>query len=181
MELTRARAGTEVTHANVVEVGTHNHPLVGEIAPTSDDATDVLGVKDLTLQVCFDCHLTDVDQLPALVGDLPEVLGVLSLDRVEQHPPGIGRHQEDGLVATGAAPAEAKVEQTEFSVILDSYADDKKINIIKIVRTATGLGLKEAKDLVQAAPKPVKEGISKEDAEKLKKELEEGGAKATIK
>ena len=85
------------------------------------------------------------------------------------------------MAPTGAAPAEAKVEQTEFSVILDSYADDKKINIIKIVRTATGLGLKEAKDLVQAAPKPVKEGISKEDAEKLKKELEEGGAKATIK
>jgi large subunit ribosomal protein L7/L12 len=77
-----------------------------------------------------------------------------------------------------AAPAEAK---TEFDVVLESFAADKKIGIIKVVRTATGLGLKEAKDLVEAAPKPVKTGISKEDAAKLQKELEEAGAKVAVK
>jgi large subunit ribosomal protein L7/L12 len=77
-----------------------------------------------------------------------------------------------------AAPVEA---QTEFNVILAS-AGDKKINVIKAVReVVSGLGLKEAKDLVEAAPKPVKEGVSKEEAEKIKKVLEEAGAKVEIK
>lgn len=80
----------------------------------------------------------------------------------------------------GGAPAEAVEEKTEFDVVLESFGD-KKINVIKVVRAATGLGLKEAKDLVEAAPSKVKEGISKEDAEKLKKELEEAGAKVSIK
>lgn len=83
-----------------------------------------------------------------------------------------------GPVAGGdAAPVE---EKTEFDVILQS-AGDKKINVIKVVRQHTGLGLKEAKDLVDGAPKPVKEGISKDEAEKIKKELEEAGATVTIK
>lgn len=82
--------------------------------------------------------------------------------------------------AAGAAPAEAAEEKTEFDVILESFGD-KKINVIKVVRAATGLGLKEAKDLVEAVPSKVKEGISKADAEKLKKELEEAGAKVSIK
>jgi large subunit ribosomal protein L7/L12 len=82
--------------------------------------------------------------------------------------------------AVGTAPAEAAEEKTEFDVILESFGD-KKINVIKVVRAATGLGLKEAKDLVEAAPSKVKEGISKADAEKLKKELEEAGAKVSIK
>ncbi|QDU91432.1 50S ribosomal protein L7/L12 [Pirellulimonas nuda] len=77
----------------------------------------------------------------------------------------------------GAAVAE---EQTEFDVILESFGDNK-ISVIKVVRGATGLGLKEAKDLVEGAPKPIKEGVSKEDAEKVKKELEEAGAKVSIK
>ena len=80
-----------------------------------------------------------------------------------------------------AGPAAEKVEQTEFSVIVDGYGDGKKIGVIKVVRAATSLGLKEAKDLVEAIPAKVKEGISKEDAEKLKKELEEAGAQVTIK
>ncbi|MBX6311612.1 MAG: 50S ribosomal protein L7/L12 [Isosphaeraceae bacterium] len=81
----------------------------------------------------------------------------------------------------GAAPApEAAPAKTEFDVILESFGANK-INVIKVVRAATGLGLKEAKDLVDGAPKPVKTGISKEDAEKLKKELEEAGATATVK
>lgn len=78
----------------------------------------------------------------------------------------------------GAAPAAA--EQTEFTVELTD-AGAQKINVIKVVREATGLGLKEAKDLVDGAPKPVKEGISKADAEGLKKKLEEAGAKVTLK
>ena len=70
--------------------------------------------------------------------------------------------------------------QTEFDVVLEAFGANK-INVIKVVRAATGLGLKEAKDLVEAAPKAVKTGISKEDAEKLKKELEEAGATVKIK
>ena len=79
--------------------------------------------------------------------------------------------------AEAAAPAE---EQTEFDVIL-AKVGDKKINVIKEVRAITGLGLKEAKDLVEGAPKPVKEAVNKEDAEKFKKQLEEVGASVEIK
>ncbi|CUB08151.1 MAG: 50S ribosomal protein L7/L12 [Tepidiphilus sp.] len=82
--------------------------------------------------------------------------------------------------AGGAAAAPAAEEKTEFDVILQE-AGAKKVEVIKIVRAATGLGLKEAKDLVDGAPKPVKEGISKDEAEKLKKELEAAGAKVEIK
>jgi large subunit ribosomal protein L7/L12 len=82
--------------------------------------------------------------------------------------------------AGAAAPAAAAEEQTEFNVILVS-AGDKKVEVIKVVRAATGLGLKEAKDLVDGAPKAVKEGASKADAEALKKQLEEAGAKVEVK
>jgi large subunit ribosomal protein L7/L12 len=84
-----------------------------------------------------------------------------------------------GPAAGGAAAAPAE-EQTEFDVILQS-AGEKKINVIKVVRAHTGLGLKEAKDLVDGAPKTVKEGASKDEAEKIKKELEEAGASVTLK
>ncbi len=83
------------------------------------------------------------------------------------------------MPASGGAAAAAE-EQTEFSVILVN-AGEKKINVIKEVRTITALGLKEAKDLVEGAPKTVKEGVSKADAEKLKKQLEDAGAKVEIK
>ncbi|HRW60744.1 MAG: 50S ribosomal protein L7/L12 [Rhodospirillales bacterium] len=86
-------------------------------------------------------------------------------------------------VAAGAgapAAAEAAEEKTEFDVILATIGE-KKINVIKEVRAVTGLGLKEAKDLVEAAPKPVKEGIKKEEAEQIKKKLEEAGATVEIK
>jgi large subunit ribosomal protein L7/L12 len=81
--------------------------------------------------------------------------------------------------AAAAAPAAPVEEQTEFTVILAS-AGDKKINVIKEVRTITGLGLKEAKDLVEAAPKPVKEGASKDEVAKIKKMLEDAGAKVEV-
>ena len=81
----------------------------------------------------------------------------------------------------GAAP-EAKVEQTEFTVMLEGLADPaKKINVIKVVREITNLGLKEAKELVEGAPKPVKENIAKDEAEAIKKKLEDGGAKVSLK
>ena len=80
----------------------------------------------------------------------------------------------------GAAAAAPEAEQTEFQVVLTS-AGDAKIGVIKVVREITGLGLKEAKDLVDGAPKPVKEGIAKADAEAAKKKLEEAGAKVELK
>ena len=82
--------------------------------------------------------------------------------------------------AAGAAPAAAAEEQTEFTVVLASFGENK-VNVIKAVRELTGLGLKEAKDLVDGAPKPVKEGISKADADAAKKKLEEAGAKVEVK
>ncbi len=81
--------------------------------------------------------------------------------------------------AAGAAAAAAE-EQTEFTVVLAS-AGDKKIEVIKEVRAITGLGLKEAKDLVEGAPKPLKEGVSKDDAKKFKEQLEKAGAKIELK
>ncbi|MDR2238816.1 MAG: 50S ribosomal protein L7/L12 [Zoogloeaceae bacterium] len=80
----------------------------------------------------------------------------------------------------GGAAAPAAEEQTEFTVIL-AATGDKKVEVIKVVRAVTGLGLKEAKDLVDGAPKPVKEAIPKADAEAIKKQLEDAGAKAEIK
>jgi len=84
--------------------------------------------------------------------------------------------------AMPAAPGEAAAaeEKDEFDVILASFGD-KKINVIKEIRAITGLGLKEAKDLVEGAPKPVKEGVNKEEAENLKKQLEEAGATVEVK
>ena len=81
---------------------------------------------------------------------------------------------------TGGAAAPAVEEQTEFTVVLAAVGD-KKVEVIKVVRAVTGLGLKEAKDLVDGAPKPVKEGVSKADAEAAKKQLEDAGAKAEVK
>ena len=85
--------------------------------------------------------------------------------------------------ATTGGPAQAAKpeEKTEFTVVLEGFDAAKKINVIKVVRELTGLGLKEAKELVEGFPRPVKENISKEDAEKMKKQLEDGGAKVSLK
>ena len=85
-----------------------------------------------------------------------------------------------GAAGADVGAADAGAEKTEFDVILSAIGD-KKINVIKEVRSVTGLGLKEAKDLVEAAPKPVKEGASKDEAEEIKKKLEEAGASVEIK
>jgi ribosomal protein L7/L12 len=86
------------------------------------------------------------------------------------------------MMAGGGGGAAAAVEEkTDFTVTLASFPADKKINIIKVVREVTNLGLKEAKDLVEAAPKPIKEGIPKDEAESIRKKFEEAGAKVEIK
>ncbi|MBX0310973.1 MAG: 50S ribosomal protein L7/L12 [Sulfurihydrogenibium sp.] len=109
-------------------------------------------------------------ELAQLVKELEEEFGVSAAAMVAAVPAAAG--------ATGAAaPVE---EKTEFDVILKSPGANK-INVIKVVREITGLGLKEAKDLVDGAPKPVKEGVSKEEAEQIKKKLEEAGATVEIK
>jgi len=83
--------------------------------------------------------------------------------------------------APGAAAAAPVEEKTEFTVVLKEYPADKKVTVIKVVREATGLGLKEAKDLVEGIPSTVKDGVNKADAEKIKKSLEDAGAKVEVK
>jgi large subunit ribosomal protein L7/L12 len=102
-------------------------------------------------------------------------------EKYKIEPAGGGVVMAAGPAAAGAAPAEKPAEKTEFTVVLEDFAADKKINVIKVVREITGLGLKEAKDLVEGKPKPVKENVSKEEAEKIKKQLEDGGAKVSLK
>jgi large subunit ribosomal protein L7/L12 len=103
------------------------------------------------------------------------------LDQVHGIKPAAGGGMMMAMPAGGPGAAAAPVEeQTEFDVVLESFGANK-IGVIKVVRAATGLGLKEAKDLVEGAPSKIKEGIAKADAEKLKKELEEAGATVAIK
>ena len=85
-----------------------------------------------------------------------------------------------GAAAGGAAAAPAE-EQTEFAVTLEEYPADKKVTVIKVIREITGLGLKEAKDLVEGAPKPIKEGVTKDEAAAIKKKFEDVGAKVEVK
>ncbi|MCW2245549.1 large subunit ribosomal protein L7/L12 [Azospirillum fermentarium] len=121
--------------------------------------------------------------LQKLVEDLSAltVLEAAELSKLLEEKWGVSAAAPVAVAAAGPAAAAAPVEeQTEFTVIL-ADAGDKKINVIKEVRAITGLGLKEAKDLVEGAPKPVKEGVSKEDAAKIKKQLEEAGAKVDVK
>ena len=120
-----------------------------------------------------------VDELSALT-----VLEAAELSKMLEEKWGVSAAAPVAVAAVAAAGAAAGApaaeEQTEFTVIL-AASGDKKINVIKEVRAITGLGLKEAKDLVEAAPKPVKEGVNKEEAEKIKKVLEEAGAKVEVK
>jgi large subunit ribosomal protein L7/L12 len=118
-----------------------------------------------------------VDELSGLT-----VLEAAELSKLLEDKWGVSAAAPAAAVAAPAAAAAAAPveEQTEFSVILAKIGD-KKINVIKEVRTITGLGLKEAKDLVEAAPKPVKEGVNKEEAAKLRKMLEDAGAGVEVK
>lgn len=122
--------------------------------------------------------------LQQLVEDLSSltVLEAAELSKMLEEKWGVSAAAPVAAVAAGAAPAAAEEveEQTEFDVIL-AAAGEKKINVIKEVRAITGLGLKEAKDLVEAAPKAVKEAVSKDDAAKMKAQLESAGATVEIK
>jgi large subunit ribosomal protein L7/L12 len=116
-----------------------------------------------------------VDELSKLT-----VLEAADLAKMLEEKWGVSAAAAVAVAAAPAAAAAAVEEQTEFTVLLAAVGD-KKIEVIKEVRVITGLGLKEAKDLVEAAPKAVKEGVSKDEAEKLKKTLEAAGAKVEIK
>jgi large subunit ribosomal protein L7/L12 len=122
--------------------------------------------------------------LDQLVEDLSalSVLQAAELSKMLEEKWGVSAAAPVAMAAMGAAaaPAEEVEEQTEFDVIL-AVIGDKKINVIKEVRAITGLGLKEAKDLVEAAPKPIKEGVSKSEAGKLKEQLEAAGATVEVK
>tara|TARA_B100001287_G_C22593004_1_gene486576 strand:+ start:168 stop:551 length:384 start_codon:yes stop_codon:yes gene_type:complete len=120
-----------------------------------------------------------VDELSNLT-----VMEAAELSKALEEKWGVSAAAAVAVAAPGAAASDAggdaAAEKSEFDVILTA-AGDKKINVIKEVRTITGLGLKEAKDLVEAAPKPVKEGTSKDEAEEIKKKLEEAGASVEVK
>ena len=126
---------------------------------------------------------TDTGKLVEQLGSM-SVLELVDLKNKLEEEWGVSAAAPVAVAAPGAAPAgdggEAAEEQSTFDVVLQS-AGDKKIQVIKVVRAATGLGLKEAKALVDEAPKPVKEGIDKDEAEKLKGELEEAGASVELK
>ncbi|MDI4657421.1 50S ribosomal protein L7/L12 [Xanthobacter autotrophicus] len=116
-----------------------------------------------------------VDELSSLT-----VLEAAELAKLLEEKWGVSAAAAVAVAAAPAAAAAAVEEQTEFTVVLAAVGD-KKIEVIKEVRAITGLGLKEAKDLVEGAPKPVKEAVSKDEAEKLKAQLEKAGAKVELK
>jgi large subunit ribosomal protein L7/L12 len=124
-----------------------------------------------------------MSNLDQLVEDLSalSVLQAAELSKMLEEKWGVSAAAPVAMAASAAAAPAAEVEeQTEFDVILAAFGD-KKINVIKEVRAITGLGLKEAKDLVEAAPKPIKEAVSKDEAAKLKEQLEAAGATVEVK
>jgi large subunit ribosomal protein L7/L12 len=128
--------------------------------------------------------MTEMANLEQLVSDLSSltVLEAAELSKMLEEKWGVSAAAPVAVAAAGPAAAAAApaAEKTEFTVVLAS-AGDKKINVIKEVRAITGLGLKEAKDLVEGAPKDVKADVSKDEAEKIKKQLEDAGAKVELK
>ena len=109
------------------------------------------------------------------------VMEVVELVKALEEKWGVSAAAPVAVAAGGAAAPEAAAEeQTEFDVVMTSFGENK-VAVIKVVRTVTGLGLKEAKDLVEGAPSPIKEGVPKDEAETIKKQLEEAGAKVEVK
>jgi large subunit ribosomal protein L7/L12 len=140
----------------------------------SPSAARIVGVEENRVMANLDQLVEDLSAL--------SVLQAAELSKMLEAKWGVSAAAPVAMAAAGAAaaPAEEVEEQTEFDVIL-AVVGDKKINVIKEVRAITGLGLKEAKDLVEAAPKPIKEGVSKEEAGKLKDQLEAAGATVEVK
>ncbi len=127
---------------------------------------------------------TEFDEKTKELGDKIVGLTLLEAKRVVDYLKEVHNIEPAGggavMMAAAPAAAEAKVEQTEFNVVLTGFGENK-IGVIKVVRAVTGLGLKEAKDLVEGVPKSLKEGVSKEDAEKLKAEVVAAGGTCDIK
>ena len=126
-----------------------------------------MGKKEEVLDAIANMSVMDVVELVKMMEDK---FGVTAAAPVAAAAP-----------AAGGAAAPAAAEKTEFTVVMTAVDPAKKVNVIKVVREITGLGLKEAKDLVEGAPQTVKEGVAKADAEAMKKKLEEGGAKVELK
>ena len=125
--------------------------------------------------------MADLQQIVDNLSDLT-VIEAAELSKMLEEKWGVSAAAPVAVAAAGAAPAgeAAAEEKDEFTIVLTA-AGDKKINVIKEVRTITGLGLKEAKDLVEGAPKPLKQGVAKAEAEEMKKSLETAGAKVELK
>jgi large subunit ribosomal protein L7/L12 len=123
--------------------------------------------------------MANIEQLVTELSALT-VLEAAELAKALEEKWGVSAAAPVAVAAAAAAPAAAAIEKTEFTVVLVA-AGDKKINVIKEVRAITGLGLKEAKDLVEGAPKEVKADVSKDEAAKIKKQLEDAGAKVELK
>ena len=124
--------------------------------------------------------MADLEQIVTQLSDLT-VIEAAELSKLLEEKWGVSAAAPVAVAAAGdGAPAEAAEEKTEFTIVLTA-AGDKKINVIKEVRTITGLGLKEAKDLVEGAPKDIKTGVSKDDANAFKEKLEAAGATVELK
>lgn len=131
-----------------------------------------------TDQILEDLKSLSLLEASELVKQIEEAFGV------DASASGGGMMMMPGMMpgaAAATADAEPEEEKTEFDVVLEEVPADKKIAILKVVRGLTGLGLKEAKEIVEAAPKAIKEGVTKEDAEDAKKQLEEAGGKVSLK
>ena len=125
--------------------------------------------------------MADLEQIVNQLSDLT-VIEAAELSKLLEDKWGVSAAAPVAVAAAGGAPAgEAAAEEKDDFTIVLAAAGDKKINVIKEVRTITGLGLKEAKDLVEGAPSKLKDGVNKEDAEKFKKQLEEAGATVELK
>ena len=124
-------------------------------------------------------NMADLEQIVTQLSDLT-VIEAAELSKLLEEKWGVSAAAPVAVAAVGDAPADAAEEQTDFTVVLTA-AGDKKINVIKEVRTITGLGLKEAKDLVEGAPKDLKTGVSKDDANAFKEKLEAAGATVELK
>lgn len=123
--------------------------------------------------------MADIAKIADQLSELT-VLEAAELSKLLEEKWGVSAAAPVAVAAAGAAGGEAAAEKSEFDVVLTAFGD-KKINVIKEVRGITGLGLKEAKDLVEGAPKSIKEGVSKDEAEEMKKKLEEAGASVELK
>lgn len=122
------------------------------------------------------------DEIKEALSQMP-VMELVELINELEEDWGVSAAAPVAVAAAGAAPAEgaaAAEEQTEFDVVMTGFGDNK-VSVIKVVRAITGLGLKEAKELVEGAPSPVKEGVAKDEAEDIKKQLEEAGASVEVK